>query len=247
MRSFLQEWQTLIGSAIGGVFAVTTALIVAYSQRRREERRAAVALKDIFDRQLTAPDAAKADLLGEHDDDPEGEALDEPPFLHWAHFLQREGVDLSDRYEGHAAVISASDPTLTHSLGMFRYHVERAAEMADRSVEFQQEHGNESGDHFAVIALEHMLDAAEYASLASPALDSILASGLLPFGKRLIRRVRVKLGDVTGGRWPSIYPEDYRIWHRSDGAENQLSWRDEFGDEISEGVRDMMLEPPVTT
>ena len=35
--SLLKEWQTLIGSILGGIFALLVALIVAHSARRQEE------------------------------------------------------------------------------------------------------------------------------------------------------------------------------------------------------------------
>lgn len=37
IQCFLEKWQTLIGSILGGVFALFAALIVAISMRRREE------------------------------------------------------------------------------------------------------------------------------------------------------------------------------------------------------------------
>lgn len=41
---FLDKWKELIGAALGGVFALAVALIVAKDARSREERNAAVQL-----------------------------------------------------------------------------------------------------------------------------------------------------------------------------------------------------------
>ncbi|CAM2198401.1 conserved protein of unknown function (plasmid) [Paraburkholderia kururiensis] len=66
---WIDKWQTLLGAGVGGVLGVAGALIVAHTQRRREQRVAAsMVLPDLM--QLDAAGQSLLERLGPPPDDP---------------------------------------------------------------------------------------------------------------------------------------------------------------------------------
>ena len=131
IAAFIYKWQSLIGSIVGGLFAIATALVVASSAVRAARRTAASLL--IVDMLSIERAAEHLQSLATQD------GVDEQRYPLWvAEKLNWRRPQLSSSYDTHAANLVGLDEPLSAHLSLLRMvysslgdHLERIASDAD--------------------------------------------------------------------------------------------------------------------
>jgi hypothetical protein len=120
LTSFLHKWQTLVGAFIGGIFALSVALIVAWDARRREEKASAMLLlTDLQD--VKAASEALDEIMRMEETKPEEKAR----LIAIKLLGDRQGLSLSPLFESSMIRIMPVDDSLAAHLALFKKIVTR--------------------------------------------------------------------------------------------------------------------------
>ncbi len=124
-QSFIEKWQTLIGALLGGIFAVSVALIVAYKAKRQEETVAATLLiADLHSVKVAA------EVLDKHISETKIPEKDMPIAV--VTMLLRSRPTLSPLFESSMALVMAVDKYLAAHLYLFRICYSSAEDLLKR-------------------------------------------------------------------------------------------------------------------
>lgn len=214
--AFLDKWQSLLGGLIGGVVAISAALIVAYSGRRREDRAAATLVFSKLDELRITAEAVEeaATEKGQSFVECAREVGDLPgakPSLTFRETIFR----LSTADEGVGVYLDAVGKLIRMADNQF----DRARALQGKNEE-QVEESLRSG-------LMAFMDAAEHARLALPGVGLVMRPGLWGACRRFIRRYRIRLGRLLRGKVEIVYPKDVRpALPNSSPLEDEETWKD---------------------
>lgn len=211
---FLSDWQPLLGGLAGGIFAITAALIVAYSERRRSDRAAATLVVSRLAQIKIIADATEQAITEQ------GES-----FLEAAREVaELPGAKSSTAFGETIFRLAAVDEGLAPYLDS----VHKLLRMADREFDRGREllrRDEDQANRSLSNGLECVMNAGEHARLALPGAMLVMRSGIAAAIRRLIRRWRIRIGQRFRGRWQGIYPEDIRPLLREEGPlENRSTW-----------------------
>lgn len=110
---FLSDWQTLIGSILGGAFALTTALIVARSARRRDELASGMVVTATLAQVLVVSDTLEALSLKDN--------INQEEYPYWfSEKLVHSHPSMPVLFESSVARLMLSNVTLAAHLCLFQ-------------------------------------------------------------------------------------------------------------------------------
>jgi len=185
----LSKWQTLVGSILGGIFALLTALVVAGSARRRDEQSAAMFVSAT----LAAVRVASETLLSLSPK--EGVSEEDYP-LWFAEKIAHLHPRIPLLFDASAARLMSVDTSLAAHLALFQHTYSQTESLLNRISEDYEDY-YKNGKPFrpqdvmradCLVATKHFHFAAEHAKCAVYLISKLVLSRA-PLFYRLRRKV----------------------------------------------------------
>lgn len=214
--AFLDKWQTLLGAIVGGLVGVSAALIVAYSERRREDRAAATRVFSKLDELRIAANAVEEAITEEgRSFEESAKEIAELPVSKPSPELAETIFTLSTADEGVGPYLDSMQKLIRMADNSF----DRARTFMGRDEE-QVEDSLRSG-------LKAFMNAAKHGRRAFPGVKLVMRSGIWAATRRFIRRARIRLGQRLPGTFEIVFPEDVRpALPNGPMFEGEATWED---------------------